>query len=598
MSSWMIGERRSRVLILSLSILAIALGTGQQALAADPPSAAGPLLSLLKKDTTPPARIPGIAKMVCERGNEHDLAFVFSQVVGESWPVELRREAIGWLREAAATRKVVPAGDLSGLANVIEAAGDSQLRTYAAQLAGILKVSAAVTPLQAIAHDTKASEDLRAAATNALIAYGGDVAKRTVDGLLAETQPLPNRIRGVAALVSVDPERAGPAAAKVLQAATPQDDPAPLVDAFLNSKGGADRLAAAVKAAPPSTDVALLALRHMYAVGRSDPALDSVLSELAGIRGEVPKLTEAEIKAKAEQAVAQGDAARGEAVFRRADLACLRCHAVSKAGGQIGPDLSSVGVSSPVDYLVKSVFDPDAQKKEEFVTRILLTIEGQQLTGIIARRTEDKITLKTADGKLVDVAAADIDFEGEGKSLMPEGLVKFMTEQEVLDVVKFLSMLGKPQTPYEIRQTQRLQRWRVLKNAPAPVLERVPDEEILGDLVLAAKTWESAYARVNGDLPLNELVARSGQPVVYVQGELNVTAAGAAQLRLDDPSGVNVWLDDTDVTLDGDPQVELTPGLHTVTLRIDTKQRPSATVRLEILRPSGTKAQFTVVDGA
>lgn len=565
---------------------------------ADPPSAVGPLLGLLQKGTLPPERLPGVVALVCQRGNEHDLGYVLEQAVSDRWTAELRRQALESVREAVVTRKVRPAAGTAGLAAVLSTAEPPALREAAVRLAGALHEPGTVAALQALAAEAGASAKLRAAAVDALIAFGGDVARQTAEQLLAAEQPLVQQMRGVAALVALDPEAAGAAAARVLRSATPRDDPAPVIDAFLNVKGGADRLAAALRVSPPAADVALLSLRHMYAVGRSDAALDAVLSELAGIRGEAPRLTDAEIKATAERAAAQGDAARGEAVFRRADLACMRCHAVSKAGGQIGPDLSSVGVSSPVDYLVKSLYDPDAQKKEEFVTRILLTSDGQQWTGIVARRDEEKITLKMADGKLVDVPAADIEFEGEGKSLMPEGLVKFMTEQEVLDVVKFLSMLGKPQTPYAIRQTQRMQRWRVLRNPAPAVLERVPDEEVLGDLVLDAETWEAAYSQVNGELPLEELTTRTGQPVVYVQGEVHVTAAGSVGLRIDDPVGVALWVDDTRIALEAAPLVELSVGVHRITLRVDSALRARKSITLELERPAGTTAQFSVVDGA
>jgi putative heme-binding domain-containing protein len=569
------------------------------AAAADPPSAVGPLLTLLKKGTLPPDRLPAVAKMVAERGNEHDLAYLFTQAAGDAWPAELRRETFTWLREAAATRKVQPAANLSALAAIIAESPDAKLRLEAVRLAAVLKPAEAAPALEALTDDAKASPELVSAATAALISFGGDVARQTIARLLADGQPWQRQARGAAALVSIDPQQAARTAVELLQRAGPQDDLAPLIDAFLTAKGGADRLAAALRDATVPADVALLALRHVYAVGRSDPALDSVLSEQAGIRGEAPRLSEAEILAKADEAKARGDAARGEEVFRRADLACFRCHALSKAGGQIGPDLSSVGVSSPVDYLVKSIYDPDAQKKEEFVTRILLTTDGQQLNGIVARRTDEKITLKTADGKLVEVPAADIEFEAEGKSLMPEGLVKFMTEQEVLDLVKFLSMLGKPQTPYAIRQTQRMQRWRVLKSPPAALVDRVPDEELLSDLILSAPGWEAAYARVGGDLPLAELVARTGSPVLFLQGEVNVTAGGPALLQLDDAAGVTLWLDDQETPLEGEPTIDLTPGRHTLTLRIDTRERRSNDhVRLELQRPSGTSAQFSVVDGA
>lgn len=579
-------------------LLACVWALTSRGIAADPPSTVGPLLGLLKQGKLPAERLPGVVKLVCERGNEHDLAYVFSQAAGDAWSLELRRQALDGLRTAAATRKVRPVGEFDGLAGLISESHDAELRSRSIQLAGLWKASAAVVPLQELATDPTVTASLRQSAIEALIVYGGDVARQTIDALLADSQPLVTRLRGATALVAVDQVRAGPIAAKLLQQATSTDDPGPLVDAFLNVQGGADRLAAELRQTPPPPEVALLALRHMYAVGRSDASLDAVLSERAGIKGEAPKLTEEQIKQLAERAVSQGDAARGEAVFRRADLACLRCHAVSKAGGQIGPDLSALGASSPVDYVAKSIYDPDAQKKEEFVTRILVTLEGQQLTGIVTKRTAETLTLKTADGKLVDVAAADIDFEGVGKSLMPEGLVKFMTEQEILDLVKFLSTLGKPGTPYEIRQTQRMQRWRVLKQPPPRAVESVPDEELLGDLILAATTWEPAYARVSGELPLPELVARSGAAVVYVQGEVDVSAGGEVLVQLDSTSGLTIWLNDSVVSLGETPRVTIAPGRHMLTLRIDTEARETAALKLELVRAPGSTAQFSVVDGS
>lgn len=563
-----------------------------------PPSAVGPLLGILQKGTLPPERIGNVAKIVSERGNEHDLAFLLSQAAKpEGWPVELRRDVLGWLNEAAATRKVQPAGDRSSLATLVASEKDAAVRRLAIELAGTLKVTEAVAALQQAAVDQKVPAALRDAAQKALISFGGDVAEQTIQQLLKPEQSAEVRMRGVAALAGIDLPRAATQAADVLQSGAATTDPAPLMDAFLNRKGGAEQLAQALEKTPPSADMALLALRHMYAVGRSDVALDKLLSRLAGINEQPPQLTEAEILQLAAAATREGDAARGEAVFRRADLACMRCHAVSKAGGQIGPDLSAVGVSSPVDYLVKSIYDPDAQKKEEFLTRILLTAEGQQITGIVTNRTEDKIELKTADGKQVTIATADLELEAEGRSLMPEGLVKFMTRQEVLDVVKFLSMLGKPNTDYAVRSTNRMQRWRRLVDPAPSLLESVPNEEFFEDLVLGAANWEPVYGRVNGELPLDEVVSRAKQSVVYVQGEVEVSAAGEVGLRLDSTDGVQVWIDDRSLPTDA-ALFPLDKGRHAVTLRIDTERRSSKTLKLELFRPMGSTAQFVVMDGA
>ena len=42
-------------------------------------------------------------------------------------------------------------------------------------------------------------------------------------------------------------------------------------------------------------------------------------------------------------------AARGEAIFRRKALECLKCHAIAGAGGQVGPSLESVGAGAPTN---------------------------------------------------------------------------------------------------------------------------------------------------------------------------------------------------------------------------------------------------------
>jgi hypothetical protein len=180
---------------------------------------------------------------------------------------------------------------------------------------------------------------------------------------------------------------------------------------------------------------------------------------------------------------------------------------------------------------------------------------------------------------------------------MPEGLVKFMTEQELLDLLRFLSSLGKPGTPYAIRQTQRMQRWRFLRQPHERVLVSIPDEEVLGDLVLSASGWEQAYGRVNGEVPLSELVARTGHDVIYLQGEVSATVAGTAELKLDRVEGVACWWDDSAVELASPTSLPLTVGTHTVTLRIDTRIRSTKTLSLELARPPGSSAQFTVVDG-
>ena len=391
-------------------------------------------------------------------------------------------------------------------------------------------LKAAIDPLSALAADGETTAETRSAALDAVFRIDPQAAHAVVSTLTTGTQPFAIRSLGISALARIDLAEAARSAATALSQAGADDDPSRIVDAFLSRQDGSASLAEALDSVELSEDIAKLALRRMYAVGRSDAALSSVLERAAKIAGDVPAPIGADLSALIMKIRTDGDPVRGEAVFRRGDLSCQKCHALSKAGGQIGPDLSAVGANSPVEYLVASVYDPDAQVKEAFVSRTVLTVDGLTVQGIVADRTDDRLVLKDADGRRHEIPLADIDAEVEGKSLMPKGLVKFMTHTEIVDLVAFLAQLGRP-GPYAVRSTPRMQRWRVLANASPELLADVPNDTTFEDRVLQSGRWIPAYARVDGTLPLHELMQHTKSPVLYLQGEIDVQTAGPVGVR-------------------------------------------------------------------
>ena len=265
----------------------------------------------------------------------------------------------------------------------------------------------------------------------------------------------------------------------------------PLLAAFLNRRGAADTLAREVVGKKIPADAAKLALRAVYTLGHSDPVLVDALTKAAKLDAEVKPLDPKTMEALIAEVAAKGDPARGETVFRRADLNCTKCHAVSGAGGGVGPDLSAVGSSSPVDYVINSIMLPDQAIKEEFHTLVVATADGQVFQGIVADKDDKRVVLKEATGELRTIPASEIEDTKEGGSLMPKGLVNFMTRAEFVDLVRFLSELGKP-GPYAIRSTPTVQRWRYLEPAAA--------DPTSGDPFSNANPsrWLPAYARTAG----------------------------------------------------------------------------------------------------
>src|SRR5262249_51543030 len=119
-------------------------------LADEPISAVGPLMKLYQSGRLPAERQPAVVEMICNRGNEKDLRVVFEKVLTpDGMAAPLRIKALGWLAEAARTRKVKPAGDLAGVAALV-ASPEAALRLAAGRLAGALHLEGAAPALRQI----------------------------------------------------------------------------------------------------------------------------------------------------------------------------------------------------------------------------------------------------------------------------------------------------------------------------------------------------------------------------------------------------------------------------------------------------------------
>ncbi len=164
----------------------------------------------------------------------------------------------------------------------------------------------------------------------------------------------------------------------------------------------------------------------------------------AGLTFSDVQLTAAELQALASQAVASGDAALGERIYRRPELACFACHAIGGAGSKIGPDLTSIGASAPTDYLVESLLYPGAKIKEGYHAVVLSTKDGRDLSGMIARETATEIVLRDATNQEISVAIQNIAKRTNVGSLLPAGLIDGLLPEERLDPIKFLAQLGRP----------------------------------------------------------------------------------------------------------------------------------------------------------
>jgi len=201
--------------------------------------------------------------------------------------------------------------------------------------------------------------------------------------------------------------------------------------------------------------------------------------------------------------VKEGDAARGETIFRRKELGCVTCHAIGGIGGKVGPDMTSIGASAQVDYLIESVLYPNRKIKEGYHSVIVETKDGLDLSGVLVSESGDELILRDATGKETRIAKNNIQNRATGNSLMPGGLVDTLSPTERLDLYRFLSELGKP-GEYDASKPDVARGWKLFVQTLD--LTQFGDEKVLKTDLADAK-WVAAHTLVDGRLLKDDMTA-------------------------------------------------------------------------------------------
>ena len=577
-----------RKLALAVAFVPL-LALSPQPAAASTPSAAA-MARLLESGRVPADRTADVLALITARGDGEDLAGVLKLM--SDLPPSSQAAVLTALADAARTRKVTPSGDLSAFTRYIES-DSAEVRRAAVPLAALWKIESAAPGLKQVVSDSESPQAIRDAALDALMTLDQDAAADAVAAMTADDQPMPTRLRGVARLASLDTQAAADIAAEMLPAIDASGDPLPLVEPFLGQQSGPRLLARAMRDVTLSEDQAKNLLSKLSAIGSADSELTAAILKSSGLTGEGREWSPQEIAAAAVRVETEGDPAHGEEIFRRESLNCFKCHQINKAGGNIGPELSAVGVTSPSDYLVKSLIYPSADIKEAWATRLVQTADGKIISGVVVSEDDDLLKLKDAQGNVIDIPVDDIDAEKEGDSLMPAGLTKFLTDAEFIDLVAYLKALGTPDSPYAVRSTPRLQKFDYLPKVGYNYRNTVVGDAKLRDLINStgrATGWKPYYAKANGEVDLAELRRLSGDsPVVYLRGAAEVDEKTPMTLNLGGGrDGLVIWIGEKMLETTGQPAGELLPGINPVLLRIDLAERQSDSISVEFVPDGGS----------
>ncbi|MGI8966939.1 MAG: HEAT repeat domain-containing protein, partial [Limisphaerales bacterium] len=519
-------------------------------------------------------------ELIGQSGGPNQLRQLFDQLLANGFEETAAVRGFNALSEAARLRNVKPSGDLETLENFFSNSNET-ISANAIKLAGDWKISKFVPSLLKIAGEKSVATNIHSAAFASLREIGGE---EVFDALLklADKDHEPKiRQESVTALAALNLEKAMPQILDVLNSTSDEKDSANLWRSFLSIKNGGQKIAAALAKTNLTETTAMAGLKVAREGGRNEPELVLALTRAGNLDRADKTLTPEELKQLA-SSISQGDASRGEKVYRRAELNCVTCHAIGGAGGKVGPDLTSIGASAPVDYLIESVLFPNAKIKEGFHSLILQTKDEQEFSGIFVRETENEFVLRDPANKEISVPKKNIESRKEGGSLMPSGLIDNLSATDRADLFRFLTELGKP-GPFDASKGNIARAWKLFI-VTSEREQFSSDPLIKGDLSVPG--WKTVLTTVSGSLAKTQLetelapVRTRGISAIYLMTKLQLANAQKIKFNLQPSDQSQLWIDGQSGKMTSDSESDLTKGKHAIVLKLEPKKLPEQ-IRLE-----------------
>ncbi len=136
----------------------------------------------------------------------------------------------------------------------------------------------------------------------------------------------------------------------------------------------------------------------------------------------------------------------GKSLFRSAN--CVACHRLDGEGNELGPDLSKIDPKRQPQELLADILEPSKKIHADFATQVFVLDSGRTISGLVVEETVD--TFRVLENPLlscisIDLQKNEIETRGQSSvSIMPSGLLDFLTREEILELIAYLVARGDP----------------------------------------------------------------------------------------------------------------------------------------------------------
>jgi putative heme-binding domain-containing protein len=136
-----------------------------------------------------------------------------------------------------------------------------------------------------------------------------------------------------------------------------------------------------------------------------------------------------------------GDSGKGKGVFQ---MRCAACHKLFGEGGSVGPELTGYERGN-IGFWVDNIVYPSLEIREGYANYTARLQDGRLLVGMLDGQGPNGIVLRDFSGQKTSLRNSEVvSLEASPVSVMPEGLLEGLGEQELRDLFSFLAAPSMP----------------------------------------------------------------------------------------------------------------------------------------------------------
>lgn len=357
------------------------------------------------------------------------------QLLAEVDEAAVQLDLLRGMREGLEGRRnVLPPDSWAKARAKLRSSESTEVREEAMLLAVRFGDASAVEELRRTLHDTGAATPRRLRALTALV--GARVARLGSDlrALLADRALRGAALRSLAAYEDAET----PAAILEVYSSLGDTEKSDAISTLASRRNYARSLLRAVEdgtvAARELSSVTARQLRA-FEDAEIDAQLDGLWGRVRSSSEERRQLIARYEKLLTPEVPVSADLASGRRTFARV---CGSCHKMYGVGGDVGPELTGSDRRKLL-YILENVLDPNAVVADAYRMATVVTTRGRVISGILRESNEQRLVVQTTNEQLTIPAGDVLRSELSAMSIMPEGLFRDLTLEEVRDLVAYLA---------------------------------------------------------------------------------------------------------------------------------------------------------------